>query len=234
MLEIENINVYYGQIQILTDISLEMREKEIATLVGSNGAGKSTLLKTISGIVKPKSGRIKFCDEDITAANDYEIVNRGLVRIPEGRQLFPSMSVLENLELGALRSDAKSRRNESFEMVFKLFPILKERRKQLAGTLSGGEQQMLAISRGLMALPKLLLLDEPSLGLAPLVVIYVFDTIKSINVSGTTIFLVEQNVYSSLSIASKGWVLEKGEIIMAGKGKDLLNDENIKTAYLGI
>ena len=234
MLEIEHICVYHGKIQILTDISLEMEEKEIATLVGSNGAGKTTLLKTISGVIKPKLGKIKFCDEDITAANDYEIVSRGLVRVPEGRQLFPSMSVLENLELGALRHDAKSKRNESFEMVFRLFPILKERKRQLAGTLSGGEQQMLAISRGLMALPKLLLLDEPSLGLGPLVVMFMFDTIKNINASGTTIFLVEQNVYSSLSIASKGWVLEKGEIVMAGSGKDLLNDEGIKTAYLGI
>jgi branched-chain amino acid transport system ATP-binding protein len=234
MLEIKHISVYYGKIQILADISLEMEEKEIATLVGSNGAGKTTLLKTISGVIKPKLGKIKFCDEDITAANDYEIVSRGLVRVPEGRQLFPSMSVLENLELGALRHDAKSKRNESFEMVFRLFPILKERKRQLAGTLSGGEQQMLAISRGLMALPKLLLLDEPSLGLGPLVVMFMFETIKNINASGTTIFLVEQNVYSSLSIASKGWVLEKGEIVMAGRGKDLLNDEGIKTAYLGI
>jgi len=234
MLEIEKINVYYGEIQILSSISLAMEEKEIATLVGSNGAGKSTLLKTISGVVKTKSGRIKFCGEDITAANDYEIVDRGLVRVPEGRQLFPSMSVLENLELGALRSGAKSKRDESFKTVFELFPILKDRKKQLAGTLSGGEQQMLAISRGLMALPRLLLLDEPSLGLAPLIVNYVFDTIKSINTSGTTIFLVEQNVYASLAIALKGWVLEKGKIIMTGKGKDLLNDDRIKTAYLGI
>lgn len=234
MLEIEKINVYYGEIQILSSISLGMGEKEIATLVGSNGAGKSTLLKAISGLAKPKSGRIKFCDEDITGARDYEIVDRGLVRVPEGKKLFPSMSVLENLELGALRSEAKSKKKESFELVFKLFPILKEREKQLAGTLSGGEQQMLAISRGLMASPKLLLLDEPSLGLAPMVVDYVFDTIKNINASGKSIFLVEQNVYASLTIATKGWVLEKGEIVMSGKGKDLLDNERIKTAYLGI
>jgi branched-chain amino acid transport system ATP-binding protein len=211
-----------------------MEGKEIAALVGPNGAGKSTLLKAICGLAKPKSGKIRFCSEDITDARDYEIVERGLVRVPEGRQLFPKMSVLENLELGALRRDAKSRKKNSFKMVFELFPILKEREKQLAGTLSGGEQQMLAISRGLMALPNLLLLDEPSLGLAPLVVNYVFDTIKSINASGTTIFLVEQNVYASLDMAMKGWVLEKGSIIMAGKGKDLLNDERIKKAYLGI
>jgi branched-chain amino acid transport system ATP-binding protein len=234
MLEIENINVYYGNIQILCNISLRLEEKEITTLVGPNGAGKSTVLKTISGLTKPKTGRIRFCGEDITDASDYEIVDRGVVRVPEGRQLFPRMSVLENLELGALRRDAKSEKKQSFKMVFKLFPILKEREKQLAGTLSGGEQQMLAISRGLMALPKLLLLDEPSLGLAPIVVKYVFDTIKRINASGRTIFLVEQNVFASLSMAIKGWVLEKGSIIMAGGGKDLLNDERIRRAYLGI
>lgn len=234
MLSTKSLNAYYGKLQILTDVTFEIGEKEILTVVGSNGSGKSTLLKTISGLIKQKSGKVEFLGEDITNSIDYEIVNKGLVRVPEGRKLFRTMTVLENLEMGSLRPYAKRKRKESLEMVFKLFPILRSRKEQLAGTLSGGEQQMTAIGRGLMAMPKLLMLDEPSLGLAPLVVLQVFDAIKKINGLGTTILLVEQNVFQSLSISNIGLVLEDGKITMEKKGKELLDDDRVKKAYLGI
>jgi branched-chain amino acid transport system ATP-binding protein len=208
-------------------------EGEILTVVGSNGSGKSTLLKAISGIVKPESGQIEFLGEDITGVPDHAIVKRGLVRVPEGRKLFPTMTVLENLEMGSLAPEAKKRRKESFERVFTLFPVLKSRAGQLAGTLSGGEQQMAAIGRGLMAVPKLLLLDEPSLGLAPIIVSQVFETIRRINELGATILLVEQNVFQSLLISTTGLVLENGRITIEGKGKELLEDDRVKKTYLG-
>lgn len=233
MLSIKGLNVFYGKVQVLADIAFSVGEGEILTVVGSNGSGKSTLLKAISGIVKPESGQVEFLGEDITGVPDHAIVKRGLVRVPEGRKLFPTMTVLENLEMGSLAPEAKMRRKESFERVFTLFPVLKSRAGQLAGTLSGGEQQMAAIGRGLMAVPKLLLLDEPSLGLAPIVVSQVFETIRRINELGATILLVEQNVFQSLLIATTGLVLENGRITIEGKGKELLEDDRVKKAYLG-
>jgi len=233
LLSVKGIHVYYGKIQVLSDIRFQVGEREILTVVGSNGSGKSTLLKTISGLMKPESGTIEFLGEDVTRVPDYEIVNRGLVRVPEGRKLFPTMTVLENLEMGSLNPLAKRKRKESMDMVFGLFPILRNRARQLAGTLSGGEQQMAAIGRGLMAVPKVLMLDEPSLGLAPLIVLQVFETIKRINELGTTILLVEQNVFQSLLISTTGLVLENGKITMEKKGKELLEDDHVKKAYLG-
>ena len=233
MLSVKGIHVYYGKIQVLSDIRFQVGEREILTVVGSNGSGKSTLLKTISGLMKPESGTIEFLGEDVTRVPDYEIVNRGLVRVPEGRKLFPTMTVLENLEMGSLNPLAKRKRKESMDMVFGLFPILRNRVRQLAGTLSGGEQQMAAIGRGLMAVPKVLMLDEPSLGLAPLIVLQVFETIKRINELGTTILLVEQNVFQSLLISTTGLVLENGKITMEKGGKELLEDDHVRKAYLG-
>ncbi len=234
MLKIEHIDVFYGEIQILSDISLQIHQREIVTVIGANSAGKSTLLKSIAGIIKPKKGRIEFQGKDITGANDHEIVERGLVRVPEGRKLFCSMTVLENLELGALKGNARAKRKESIEMVFELFPKLKDRKKQLAGTLSGGEQQMVAIGRGLMSLPKLLMFDEPSLGLAPLVVKEVFEAIKRINESGTTILLVEQNVNYALTCSARGLVLERGKVVLEGTAESLLDDDRVRKAYMGI
>jgi len=233
LLSVKGIHVYYGKIQVLSDIRFQVGEREILTVVGSNGSGKSTLLKTISGLMKPESGTIEFLGEDVTRVPDYEIVNRGLVRVPEGRKLFPTMTVLENLEMGSLNPLAKRKRKESMDMVFGLFPILRNRARQLAGTLSGGEQQMAAIGRGLMAVPKVLMLDEPSLGLAPLIVLQVFETIKRINELGTTILLVEQNVFQSLLISTTGLVLENGKITMEKGGKELLEDDHVRKAYLG-
>lgn len=234
MLKAEHINAYYGEVQVLNDVSFDVEQGEIVSIIGSNSAGKSTLLKTISGLIRPRNGLVRFLEEDITWARDYEIVAKGLVRIPEGRKLFPSMSVLENLELGALYGEAKKKRKESLEIVFDLFPILRNRSSQLAGTLSGGEQQMAAIGRGLMSLPRLLMFDEPSLGLAPIVVEEVFDAIRRINLSGATILLVEQNVSYSLSCSKRAFVLERGKVILEGLGPALLNDERVRKAYLGI
>jgi branched-chain amino acid transport system ATP-binding protein len=209
-------------------------EGEIITIVGANGAGKTTLLKTISGILRPTSGEIWFLGKRIDNLSPHHIVEKGLVRIPEGRKLFPSLSVLENLELGSYLPEAKRRRSENLERVFSLFPVLAERSKQSAGTLSGGEQQMLAIGRGLMSQPKLLMLDEPSLGLAPLLVREIFRTIREINQHGTTILLVEQNVFNALDMAHKGYVLETGKIVLQGKSGDLMNNEYIRESYLGV
>ena len=234
LLQINNIDVHYGDAQVLHQVSMKVEEKEIITIVGANGAGKSTLLKAVGGILKPSSGEIVFMGERIDRLPSHQIVERGLVRIPEGRKVFPTMTVRENLELGSYLPKAKARRADSLEKVFTLFPILKNREKQHGGSLSGGEQQMLAIGRGLMSLPKLLMLDEPSLGLAPLLVKQIFSTVKEINATGTTILLVEQNVFNALDMASEGYVLENGRMVLQGKSQDLLTDAYIKEAYLGV
>ena len=234
MLKVDEINVQYGDVQVLHGVTLEVREAEIITIVGANGAGKTTSLKTIAGILRPTSGEIHFLGERIDHLYPHQIVEKGLVRIPEGRKIFPSLSVLENLELGSYLPRPKAKRSESLENVFSLFSVLKERSQQLAGTLSGGEQQMLAIGRGLMSLPRLLMLDEPSLGLAPVLVREIFSTIRDINQHGTTILLVEQNVFNALDMAHEGYVLENGRIVLKGKSQDLLGDEHIKEAYLGV
>jgi branched-chain amino acid transport system ATP-binding protein len=234
LLKINEIDVHYGDVQILYGVILEVSEGKIVTTVGANGAGKTTLLKTIAGILWPTYGEIHFLGERIDRLYPHQIVKKGLVRIPEGRKVFPTLSVLENLELGSYIQKAKAKRSESLGKVFSLFPILQERSKQPAGTLSGGEQQMLAIGRGLMSLPRLLMLDEPSLGLAPLIVREIFHTIKEINHDGTTILLVEQNVKNALEMAYESYVLENGRIVLQGKSQDLLGNEYIKEAYLGI
>jgi branched-chain amino acid transport system ATP-binding protein len=233
MLDVKNIDVYYGDAQALWDVSFSVKQGEIVTLVGSNGAGKSTTLKAISGLVPPSSGEIRLEENRIDRAPAHSIVEMGISHIPEGRRLWPGLSVQENLELGAYIPAARAVRGETMEWVFQLFPLLRKRRSQLAGTLSGGEQQMLAIGRGLLSRPKLLILDEPSLGLAPLLVDEVFETIQKINGEGMTILLVEQNVNVALAISSRGYVLETGRIVISGSGKDLLADEHVKTAYLG-
>lgn len=234
MLSIKDLDTHYDDVQILRGVSMEVHLKEIATIVGANGAGKTTLLKTISGIHKPSKGQIWFEGGEIGHLSPHQIVDRGLIRIPEGRKIFPSMSVLENLELGSYLPKAKTLRFTSMDKVFHLFPRLRERTNQLAGTLSGGEQQMLAIGRGLMTLPRLLMLDEPSLGIAPLLVKEIFRTIREINRQGTTLLLVEQNVYISLDMADRGYVLENGKIVLQGEAHDLLNNKLIKESYLGI
>jgi branched-chain amino acid transport system ATP-binding protein len=234
LLSVNEIDVGYGDVQVLHKVTLSVQEKQIITIVGANGAGKSTLLKTIGGILKPMAGEIRFMDVPIERLNSHQVVDKGLVRIPEGRKIFPTMTVLENLELGSYLPKAKVKRSESLKKVFTLFPILESRVKQSGGTLSGGEQQMLAIARGLMSLPRLLMLDEPSLGLAPLLVKQIFKTVREVNEQGTTILLVEQNVYNALDMAVEGYVLENGRVVLQGKSHDLLADEYIKEAYLGV
>jgi branched-chain amino acid transport system ATP-binding protein len=234
MLMINNIDVSYGDLQVLWNVSFEVIEKEIMVLVGANGAGKSTTIKTISSLLTPKKGAIEFQGRRLDHHPPHEIIEQGIVHVPEGRRLFSEMSVEENLIMGSLQREAKARRRETMEHVYELFPRLKERRKQLSGTLSGGEQQMVAIGRGLMARPKLLMLDEPSLGLAPLLVQEIFRMIERINQEGVTILLVEQNVMHSLKICHRACVLENGRIILTGKGADLLKDRHVKEAYLGI
>jgi len=233
LLQIEKINVYYGPIHALKDVSLSVSEGSIVSLIGANGAGKTTTLKTISGLLRPKSGTIRFKGQDITSRPAQDIVALGISQVPEGRRVFPAMSVQENLEMGAYLRKDKEGVAEDFENVFKRFPRLKERRKQMAGTLSGGEQQMLAIGRALMARPVLMLLDEPSMGLAPLLVRDIFDIIKDINANGTTILLVEQNARIALSIADKAYVLETGSVVLEGEAKDMLESDQVKQAYLG-
>ncbi|MBP3200980.1 MAG: ABC transporter ATP-binding protein [Lachnospiraceae bacterium] len=231
MLKVNNLKVNFGGIEAVKGISFEVKEGEIVTLIGSNGAGKSTTLRTISGIVKPTSGSIEFEGVDITKINSSDIVKMGITLCPEGRRVFPDMTVLENIRIGAyLRSDDLT---NDIERCYKLFPILRERKKQLAGTLSGGEQQMLAVARSLMSRPKIMMLDEPSLGLAPLVVQDIFKIIQEINSEGVTILLIEQNANMALRIANKAYVLETGKITMEGLGKELLENESIKEAYLG-
>ncbi|MBY0145336.1 ABC transporter ATP-binding protein [Neobacillus niacini] len=233
MLKIEDINVYYGIIHALKGVSLEINEGEIVTLIGANGAGKSTLLKTISGLLKPKNGDILFQGQSISGKVAQSIVKQGLSHVPEGRRVFANMSVEENLELGAYLRKDKQGIKEDFEKVYNLFPRLLERRKQLSGTLSGGEQQMLAMGRALMARPKLLLLDEPSMGLAPLLVKTIFRIIEEINKSGTTILLVEQNANMALSIADRAYVIETGKIVLSGSSDELNQSDQIRMAYLG-
>jgi len=228
------MNVFYGDMKVLEDISFRIDTKQIVSVVGSNGAGKSTLLKTVSGLLKPKSGVVTFFNERIDNIPDYQIVRKGLVRVPEGRDVFPQMTTLENLELGAIIDRAKKQRKNNLQMVFNLFPTLHARKGQKAGTLSGGEQQMLAVARGLMSMPKLLMVDELSLGLGPIIVSVLFETIQNINSDGITILLVEQNIRHSLSISDWGYVLENGKIGLEGKGEELLKNSHIKEAYLGV
>ena len=231
MLKVNNLKVNFGGIEAVKGISFEVKEGEIVTLIGSNGAGKSTTLRTISGIVKPVDGSIEFEGTDITKVNSSDIVKMGITLCPEGRRVFPDMTVLENIKIGAyLRSDDLT---NDIERCYRLFPILKERNKQLAGTLSGGEQQMLAVARSLMSRPKIMMLDEPSLGLAPLVVQDIFKIIQEINSEGVTILLIEQNANMALRSANKAYVLETGKITMEGTGRELLDNESIKEAYLG-
>ncbi|MBW1699210.1 MAG: ABC transporter ATP-binding protein [Deltaproteobacteria bacterium] len=234
MLKLTNVNAYYGDMEALSEVSFEIEEGQIVSMVGSNGAGKSTTLNVISGVVQCSAGSIVFLGNDITHLPPHKIVELGIIQIPEARLLFPDMTVLENLELGAFNSNARQQKEENLQGVFELFPVLQDRKYQLAGTLSGGEQQMLAIARGLMAKPKLLMLDEPSLGLAPILVKHVFETIEEINSHGITVFLVEQNVFHSLSISDKAYVLENGRIVLGGDGKELLENPKVKEAYLGI
>ena len=234
MLEIKNIDVFYGDVQVIWDVTFEVKEGEIVALIGANGAGKSTTLKTISGIVRPKKGDVIFQGEAIHIIEPYTLIEKGLALCPEARRLFVEMTVEENLDMGSLKGEAKKQRQKTKEMVFELFPRLGERRRQLAGTLSGGEQQMVAIGRGLMSLPKLLMFDEPSLGLAPILVREVFNVIKKIREEGVTVLIVEQNTKQTLSIADRAYVLETGKITLQGTGQALLNDEHVKKAYLGV
>ncbi|RKL62085.1 ABC transporter ATP-binding protein [Thermoanaerobacteraceae bacterium SP2] len=233
MLKLNNVVTHYGNIQALKGISLEINQGEIVTVIGANGAGKTTTLKAICGLVNITSGKIYFQGKDITGKPTSDIVGSGIAMVPEGRRVFPRMTVLENLQLGAYLNGDKNQINKDLERVFELFPILKQRLKQVAGTLSGGEQQMLAMGRALMARPKLLLLDEPSMGLAPMIVSNIFDIIQEINRSGTTILLVEQNAHMALSIAHKGYVIETGKIVMEDTADNLLHNEQVKKAYLG-
>jgi len=233
MLKVDNINLYYGVIQALKDISLEVKQGEIVTLIGANGAGKTSTLRAISGLEPIKSGTVTFKDSPLNKVPANKIVSLGLSHVPEGRRVFPQLTVMENLELGAYLRKDKAGIKQDMEMVFSKFPRLKERIKQHAGTLSGGEQQMLAIGRALMNRPEMLILDEPSMGLAPLVVRDIFDTIVEINKTGTTILLVEQNANMALAIAHRAYVLETGKIVKSGDAKELLNDDSIRSAYLG-
>ncbi|MBQ3427938.1 MAG: ABC transporter ATP-binding protein [Clostridia bacterium] len=231
MLTVDDINVYYGQIHAIKDVSVDVDEGDIVALIGANGAGKSTMLRTISGLLRTKTGKITFSGEDITHIDAYKLVSRGLAHVPEGRHVFLQMTVLENLEMGAFTR--KGEIKESIKDVFERFPRLEERKNQIAGTLSGGEQQMLAMSRALMSKPKLMMLDEPSMGLSPILVQFVFDIITELNQSGTTILLVEQNAEMALKIADRAYVLESGRIKLSGTGKELAASDEIKKAYLG-
>lgn len=232
LLEVKNIKVYYGNINAIKDISFEVNEGEIVTLIGANGAGKSSILNTVAGLIKPKSGEIIFDGQGIIGIPAHKIVSKGMALCPEGRRIFQQLSVKENLEMGSYTRPANEV-SESIEKVYELFPRLKERYKQIAGTLSGGEQQMLAMGRALMSKPRLMMLDEPSMGLAPILVEQIFDIIKNLHKSGTTILLVEQNAQMALSIADRGYVMETGRIVTGGTGKELLRDDAVKKAYLG-
>lgn len=233
MLEIKDLQVYYGVIQAIKGISFEVNEGEIIALIGANGAGKTTILHTISGLISAKTGSVKFMDKELTKTAPHKIVQMGMAHVPEGRRIFQELSVYENLKLGAFTRKDKTEIEQSIQMVYERFPRLEERKKQIAGTLSGGEQQMLAMGRALMSKPKIILMDEPSMGLSPLLVSEIFDIIKSINESGTTVLLVEQNAKKALSIANRAYVLETGNIVLEGSAKDLMNDDSIKKAYLG-
>lgn len=233
MLKVENINVYYGNIHALKNVTLEVERGEIVTLIGGNGAGKTTTLRTISGLIRSKTGEITFEDEVISNAPAQEIVKKGISQVPEGRRIFANLSVLENLEMGAYLRKDRQEIKHSMENIFTRFPRLKERMHQRAGTLSGGEQQMLAMGRALMSKPKLLLLDEPSMGLAPILVQEIFSIITEINKAGTTVLLVEQNAHMALSIAHRAYVLETGRIVLSGYAKDLAESDEVRKAYLG-
>ena len=235
MLKLKNVQTFYGNIQALKDVTIEISEGEIITLIGANGAGKTTTLMAVCGIVPPRSGEIFFMDEPINGMDPDKIVSLGICQVPEGRRIFPLLSVAENLDMGAFLRNDRSEIKKDIEYVFDLFPILAERRHQAGGTLSGGEQQMLAISRALMARPRLLLLDEPSLGLAPLIVKQIFEILSEINAeNNTTIFLVEQNANLALKVAGRGYVMENGRITLTDSSKDLLANEEVKKAYLGL
>jgi branched-chain amino acid transport system ATP-binding protein len=234
MLEVKKINTFYGKVQVLWDVSFKIAKKEIVAFIGANGAGKTTLINTISGLVRPASGTIKFLGKNIEGLAPHSIVELGISHIPEGRRLFPDMSIRENLEMGAYLKRAWRQKEETLEHVYQLFPVLQERGGQLARTLSGGEQQMLAMGRGLMSRPKLCIIDEPSNGLAPLMVKEIFDIIQGLRDQGIAILLIEQNVRQTLEIADRAYVLENGRVILSGEGKKLLKKELIKKAYLGL
>jgi branched-chain amino acid transport system ATP-binding protein len=234
LLKLEKLSFSYGDLRVLWDVDLEVRQGEIVTVVGANGAGKSTTLRNVSRLVKPGQGSLTFQGQDLTRLESHQVVELGIIQVPEGRRIFPEMTVVENLRMGSYVKSTRPDRQKNMDWVFSLFPRLAERRGQLGGTMSGGEQQMLAIGRGLMANPKLLLLDEPSLGLSPLFVRNIFDIIKEINRQGVTILLVEQNVFQSLRIAHRAYVLETGRVVLTGPGEQLLKDDHVKKAYLGM
>ncbi len=234
MLRLEDVDAFYGDLQALFGVSLEVRDKEIVALVGANAAGKSTTIRVVSGLLAPRRGRVLFAGDDLSRVPAHQRVDLGIVQVPEGRRLFPFMTVTENLLLGAHTGRARSARHETLEYVYSLFPVLSERRAQLAGSLSGGEQQMCAIGRALMARPRVLMLDEPTLGLAPVLVGRIFDTIRTINANGVTVLLVEQNVRQALTLADRACVLESGKVALSGPARDLLGDERLRRAYLGM
>ena len=233
MLEIKDLEVYYGMIQAIKGISFEVNEGEVIALIGANGAGKTTILHTISGLIAPKKGSITFEGQEITKIPAHKIVENGLAQVPEGRRVFPSLSVLQNLKLGAYTRKDKKEIDDTLKMIYERFPRLEERKNQPAGTLSGGEQQMLAMGRALMSKPRIILMDEPSMGLSPIFVNEIFDIIKQVSASGTTVLLVEQNAKKALSIANRGYVLETGKIVLEGDAKMLLDNDQVKKAYLG-
>ena len=233
MLEVNDLQVYYGMIHAIKGVSFHVNEGEIVTLIGANGAGKTTILHTITGLIAPKGGQVVFEGKDITKTPAHKIVELGMAHVPEGRRVFAQLSVYQNLKMGAYTRSDKNEIEESLEMVYKRFPRLEERKNQMAGTLSGGEQQMLAMGRALMSKPRIILMDEPSMGLSPILVNEIFDIIQSVSASGTTVLLVEQNAKKALAIADRAYVLETGKISLDGNAKDLLNDDSIKKAYLG-
>ncbi len=232
LLQVDNIEVYYGVIKALKGVSFEVNKGEIVALIGANGAGKTTILHTVTGLLKPKTGKIAFKGNDITKVPAHKIVTMGMAHVPEGRRIFSQLSVLDNIKLGAFTRKDKEEIEETLNYVYERFPRLKERKNQIAGTLSGGEQQMLAMGRALMSKPEFVLMDEPSMGLSPLLVSEIFEIIKAINENGTTVLLVEQNAKKALSIADRAYVLETGNIVLSGDAKDLMNDESVKKAYL--
>lgn len=234
MLEVAGIDVFYGDVQVLWDLSFEVRKGEIVALIGANGSGKTTSLATVSSLLKPRKGSITYEGQPIHTRAPHDMVNLGIAHVPEARRLFPEMTVRENLLLGALTPEAKKTRPEMLEKVFTIFPRLQERQKQQAGTLSGGEQQMAAIGRGLMSKPRLLMLDEPSLGLSPILVADIFRVIKEVHAAGVTVLLVEQNVFLTLEIADRAYVLENGRVVLQGSGAELLADDHVRKAYLGL
>lgn len=234
MLDILSIDVFYDDVQVIWGVSFSVKKGEVVALIGANGAGKSTILKTISGLVRPRNGEIRFEGRPIHVVEPHRLVEAGVVHVPEARRLFVEMTVEENLDMGSLKGEAKKRRQQSKEMVFEIFPRLRERRRQAAGTLSGGEQQMVAIGRGLMSRPTLMMFDEPSLGLAPILVKEIFNIIKRIKDEGTTVLIVEQNVKQTLLISDRAYVLETGRIVLEGSGASVLNNEHVRTAYLGV